>query len=878
MRNQAVEMFPETKEEGKNNFGKMVDLSPINTLMATPEGVMTYMNENSRKTLETLAQYLPDKVDNLVGNSIDWFHKVPEHQRGIIKNASNLPYQATIDVGPEKLDLLVSAITSNDGEYLGPMVTWEVVTQKLETEREMQRTQEMVDKSPVNTLMATPEGIMTYMNENSRKTLETLAKFLPDKVDNLVGKSIDWFHKVPEHQRGIIKNASNLPYQATIDVGPEKLDLLVSPVSDASGNYLGPMVTWEVVTQKLETEREMQRTQEMVDKSPVNTLMATPEGIMTYMNENSRKTLETLAKFLPDKVDNLVGKSIDWFHKVPEHQRGIIKNASNLPYQATIDVGPEKLDLLVSPVSDASGEYLGPMVTWEVVTQKLLTEREMQRTQEMVDKSPVNTLMATPEGIMTYMNENSRKTLETLSEFLPDKVDNLVGKSIDWFHKNPEHQRGIIKNASNLPYKATIDVGPEKLDLLVSPVSDASGNYLGPMVTWEVVTQKLLTEREMQRTQEMVDKSPVNTMMATPEGLMIYMNNASKTTLRTLEQFLPDKVDNLVGNSIDWFHKVPDVQRKIFSNPANLPHKAIIDVGPEKLDLLVSAIVDSSGTYLGPMVSWEVVTDKVNLVDELSKSANDLGDAASTLNSVSSSLASGAEETSAQANTASVASEEVNAGVQTVATNMEEMVAAIKEITKTTNEASSMTNDAMKMAKNTNEIISQLGESSMDIGNVIKVISSIAQQTNLLALNATIEAARAGEAGKGFAVVANEVKELAKQTAKATADITKKIENIQSDSKGAVNAIKEISDVIEKVNGFTNNIAASVEEQAATTNEVTRIVTESAEGVKQINENILQVSKAAATTGKDAQSAQEASKSLGTISESLKGQVDKIKV
>mgnify|MGYP000451097032 CR=1 FL=1 len=514
----------------------------------------------------------------------------------------------------------------------------------------------------------------------------------------------------------------------------------------------------------------------------------------------------------------------------------------------------------------------------EMVREEQVDPQSTQDFEQMLDLSPINTMMATPEGVLTYMNKNSIKTLRTLEDFLPAKVDNLVGKSIDWFHKVPDHQRGIIKNPANLPHNAIISVGPEKLDLLVSPVVSSTGEYLGPMVTWEIVTKKLENETEMSRAREMVDKSPINTMMATPEGVMNYMNTAALQTLKTLEDQLPDKVENLVGQSIDWLHKNPAGPRKIIADPKNLPHQAVINVGKDKLDLLISPITDSSGNYLGPMVTWDVVTDKINLVKELSKSASELTNSASNLQTVSSSLSAGAEETSAQANTASVASEEVNAGVQTVAANMEEMVAAIKEITKTTNEASSMTNDAMKMAKNTNEIISQLGESSMDIGNVIKVISSIAQQTNLLALNATIEAARAGEAGKGFAVVANEVKELAKQTAKATADITKKIENIQSDSKGAVNAIKEISDAIEKVNGYAGNIAASVEEQAATTNEVTRIVTESAEGVKQINENIAQVSQAAATTGKDAQSAQEASSTLSEISKNLQMHVEKIKV
>ena len=367
-------------------------------------------------------------------------------------------------------------------------------------------------------------------------------------------------------------------------------------------------------------------------------------------------------------------------------------------------------------------------------------------------------------------------------------------------------------------------------------------------------------------------------MMAKPDGTLIYLNESARRTLKTLEQYLPDRVENLEGRSIDIFHKDPEVQRRIISDSRNLPHTAKIDLGPEKLRLDISAINDQNGNYLGPMVTWSVITDRFSLVDILNQSSSDLAESASSLITVSSSLTASAEETAAQANTASTASEEINAGVQTVASNMEEMVAAIKEITQTTNEASAMSNDAMKMAKSTNEIIGQLGESSMDIGNVIKVISSIAQQTNLLALNATIEAARAGEAGKGFAVVANEVKELAKQTAKATSDITKKIEAIQADSKNAVSAIGEISDAIEKVNGYAGNIAASVEEQAATTNEVTRIVTEAAEGVKQINENITQVSEAAANTGKDAANAQDSSRKLEEIAEKLRGHIEKIEL
>lgn len=631
---------------------------------------------------------------------------------------------------------------------------------------------------------------------------------------------------------------------------------------------------------KLEVEHNVDSVnfEQMIEKSPINTMFATPEGVLTYMNARSKSTLKTLEQYLPDRVENLIGQSIDWFHKDPAVQRRIIADPSNLPHKAVIDVGPEKLDLLVSPILNSKGEYLGPMVTWSVVTEQLRVENEMARMMQMVERSPINTMMAKPDGTLIYLNDNAKKTLKTLEQYLPDRVENLINQSIDWFHKDPEVQRRIISDPSNLPHRAVIDVGPEKLDLLVSPILNNSGDYLGPMVTWSVVTEKLRNETEMARMMQMVEKSPINTMMAKPDGTLIYLNESARRTLKTLEQYLPDRVENLEGRSIDIFHKDPEVQRRIISDSRNLPHTAKIDLGPEKLRLDISAINDQNGNYLGPMVTWSVITDRFSLVDILNQSSSDLADSASSLITVSSSLTASAEETAAQANTASTASEEINAGVQTVASNMEEMVAAIKEITQTTNEASAMSNDAMKMAKSTNEIIGQLGESSMDIGNVIKVISSIAQQTNLLALNATIEAARAGEAGKGFAVVANEVKELAKQTAKATADITKKIEAIQADSKNAVSAIGEISDAIEKVNGYAGNIAASVEEQAATTNEVTRIVTEAAEGVKQINENITQVSEAAANTGKDAANAQDSSRKLEEIAEKLRGHIEKIEL
>jgi len=327
------------------------------------------------------------------------------------------------------------------------------------------------------------------------------------------------------------------------------------------------------------------------------------------------------------------------------------------------------------------------------------------------------------------------------------------------------------------------------------------------------ITQAKKDEIEVARFTNMVKKSRVAILYATPDGILTYFNESAEKLLTDLESHLPAPKNELVGQSIDWFHKDPNKVQKITGNSEAMTKQA----------------------------------------DTLLATANNLSAAA--------------EETSAQANTASSASEEINMGMQSVATNMEEMLNAIKEITKVTNSASDKSSEAMKLATNTNQIITKLGDSSMDIGNVIKVISSIAQQTNLLALNATIEAARAGDAGKGFAVVANEVKEN---------EITQKIENIQTDSRSAVSAIGDISEVVKQLNVFAGNVAASVEEQAATTSEVVRIVSESAEGVNQITENITQVSNAAEGTGRDAMATQKSAKELGDIVNKLKKQIEKM--
>ena len=258
----------------------------------------------------------------------------------------------------------------------------------------------------------------------------------------------------------------------------------------------------------------------------------------------------------------------------------------------------------------------------------------------------------------------------------------------------------------------------------------------------------------------------------------------------------------------------------------------------------------------------------------IGRNAQALTSSSVQLSATAQQMSSNSEETSKQSEIATESSKQVSKNVETVAASAEEMSATVKEVAKNAADAANIASTAVEVAENTNSTVSKLGESSDEIGKVIKVITSIAQQTNLLALNATIEAARAGEAGKGFAVVANEVKELAKQTANATEDISQKIEAIQQDTNGAVDGIGQISEIINQINSIQNSIATAVEEQAATTNEIAQSAAEAAEGSTEISKNIGSVSEAAQSTAQGASETLTSSQQLATLAAELQEVVD----
>lgn len=439
----------------------------------------------------------------------------------------------------------------------------------------------------------------------------------------------------------------------------------------------------------------------------------------------------------------------------------------------------------------------------------------LARGQSIIDNSPTSVMLADLDLKITYINPASLTFLRKLERHLPVKADSVLGSSIDIFHKNPAHQRRILSDPKNLPVRSNINIGPETADLLVTGIYDQNKKYLGPMVTWELITEKTENERKIKDAGER-ERQQADELRVKVDGILGVVHAASHG----------DLTQEMTIKGADSVGQMAEGLAKFFANLRGN-------------------------------------------VSNIAQTAQTLASSSQELTAVSQQMAANAEETASQANVASAAAEQVSKNVATVSTAAEEMGASIKEIAKSANEAARVATSAVKVAEKTNATVAKLGESSAEIGNVIKVITSIAEQTNLLALNATIEAARAGEAGKGFAVVANEVKELAKQTAKATEEISRKIEAIQGDTRGAVEAIAQIGKIINQINDIQNTIASAVEEQTATTGEISRNVGEAAKGSNEIAQNITGVAQAARSTTQGASHTKTSADELSKIALNL---------
>ncbi|WP_173012515.1 methyl-accepting chemotaxis protein [Niveispirillum sp. SYP-B3756] len=368
---------------------------------------------------------------------------------------------------------------------------------------------------------------------------------------------------------------------------------------------------------------------------------------------------------------------------------------------------------------------------------------------------------------------------------------------------------------------------------------------------------------------QMIAELPLGVMTCDPANdfRITYMNKQSQKVLKTIENLLPCKVDEMVGKSIDILHKHPEHQRRILANPANLPHNAKIRVGGEVMDLRVSAIRDTAGNYVAPMLTWSLITQQVKQTDDFEANVKGVVDlvsqAAEEMANAAVSLSQTAERAHDQSAAVAAAALQASTNVATVACATEELAASIQEIGRQAEAANGRTSKAVEDAGHADTLVAQLADAAREVGEVVDLINAIAAQTNLLALNATIEAARAGEAGKGFAVVASEVKGLANQTATATDRIRDKIAEIQGASDRVGSALRGITQSVRDVHSTAAAIAAAVEEQQAATREIASNITQAAAGTQEVTQNITGLNQSTSETG---DAAQQVSTAAGELS------------
>jgi len=734
-------------------------------------------------------------------------------------------------------EIMLSAYESEDAA----MAATNQVTNEAEVDSDADMLQSVLDNAMTAIMMIDRDLVITYANQSTITLLgeheDALKSLYPGfSVDQVVGTCIDIFHSNPAHQRQLLGNPANLPYSTDIQVGSLTFRINVSAMHDPSGDYVGNALEWSDVTELRKQENNSVRLQGMVDGAMTAMMMIDRDFNITYANDSTLNLLKENEAVLREaypgfSADKILGSNIDTFHKNPGHQRQLLSDPNNLPYQTDIQVGPLKFSLNVTAVMDSGGNYIGNALEWSNVTEMRTKEMEVARLQSAVDGAASNLMLCDADLNIVYANPsvvNMLANRETELRKIWPSLDskNLVGQNIDQFHKRPEHQRSLLSDPSRLPAKADITVGDLAFQVNATMIKGPNGEYMGNMVEWKDQTEQKDAESQI-------------------EGLI---NDAVEGQLDSRIQ--TDGYEGFMKGLGDGINSLMDA--------VVTPIKETVGVMQE---LAEGGLTNSmSEDYQG---EFKVLSDAVN------SSINNLKNMVGEILSSSGNISSAASEISQGNTDLSQRTEEQASSLEETASSMEELTGTVKQNADNARQANQLAAGARteaegggEVASKTSAAMAEINSSSKEIADIIGVIDEIAFQTNLLALNAAVEAARAGEQGRGFAVVAAEVRNLAQRSASAAKEIKSLI-------KDSVEKVEEGTRLVDESGKSLEEIVTSVKKVSDIIAEIAAASQEQSSGIEQINKAITQMDEMTQQNAALVEEAAAASESLDEQSTDL---------